>query len=117
MSGLFHGTPLQRPVTCERCHRPLAECDCPRNAAGQLTLPRDQPARVLREKRRGKWNTVVSGLAPTPRDVAGRLKRFKSTYGGGGTRRDDGFELQGDHRDRLVAELKEMGYPAKPAGG
>ena len=32
----------------------------------------------------------------------------------------DAFEvvdIQGDHRERVVAQLKAMGYPAKPAGG
>jgi len=117
MSGLFHGTPLERPVTCEHCGKPLAECGCPRGADGSLRLPKDQPARVLRERRRGKWTTVVSGLDPAASDRAGLLKRFKSELGVGGTLRDDGLELQGDHRDRLVAALKALGYPAKPAGG
>ncbi len=117
MSGLFDGTPLQRPVTCQRCGKSLAECACPRNAAGDVLLPRDQPARVLREKRRGKWTTVVAGLDPAASDLAGLLKRLQAAYGVGGTVREDGFELQGDHRDRLVAELKDMGYPAKAAGG
>jgi len=35
----------------------------------------------------------------------------------GGGLRNDGFELQGDHRELLVAELKQRGDPAKPAGG
>lgn len=115
--GLFDGTPLQRPVTCPTCARPLDACTCPRNAAGEVTLPRDQPARVQREKRRGKWMTVVSGLDPAATDLPALLKRFKQRCSAGGGLRDDGFELQGDHRDRIVDELKQMGYPAKPSGG
>lgn len=115
--ALFDGTPLQRPVTCERCAKPVSDCDCPRNAAGEVTLAKDQPARVQREKRRGKWTTVVSGLDPNATDLSAMLKAFKTSLGVGGTVRDDGFELQGDVRDRLVAEMKEKGYPAKPAGG
>ena len=115
--GLFDGTPLQRPVTCPRCERAMAHCACPRDAGGEIRLPKDQPARVLRERRRGKWNTVVGGLDPVASDLPAMLKRFKQTYGVGGTGRADGFELQGDVRDRLVADLKELGYPAKPAGG
>ena len=34
MPGLFDGTPLVRPVTCQRCGKPLADCRCPRDAAG-----------------------------------------------------------------------------------
>ena len=115
--GLFDGTPLERPVTCSRCEKPLSDCDCPRNAAGDVTLAKDQPARVLREKRRGKWTTVVSGLDPQASDLPAMLKQFKTTLGVGGTVREDGFELQGDVRDRLVEELKKAGYPAKAAGG
>lgn len=115
--GLFDGTSLERPVTCERCGKPLAECGCPRNAAGEVTLAKDQPARVQREKRRGKWTTVVSGLDSSASDLPAMLKQFKTKLGVGGTVRDDGFELQGDVRDRLVTALKEAGYPAKAAGG
>ena len=115
--GLFDGTALQRPVTCGRCGKPVADCDCPRDGGGAIKLPRDQPARVLREKRRGKWNTVVSGLDPAASDLAAMLKGFKTSLGVGGTVRADGFELQGDVRDRLVEALRAAGYPAKPAGG
>lgn len=115
--GLFDGTSLERPVTCESCGRTLDACACPRDAGGRVTPPRDQPARVQREKRRGKWTTVVSGLDPAASDLPGLLKRFKQACSAGGGLRDDGFELQGDHRDRLVDELKQLGYPAKPAGG
>lgn len=114
--GLFDGTPLERPVTCGRCGKPLAECDCPRNAAGDVTLAKDQPARVGREKRRGKWTTVVIGLDPNATDLSAMLKGFKTSLGVGGTVRDDGFELQGDVRDRIVKELRDKGYPAKAAG-
>ena len=115
--GLFDGTSLQQAVTCDRCGKPLAECDCPRDAGGELKLPKDQPARVLREKRRGKWTTVVAGLDPAASDLAAMLKSFQTALGVGGTVRADGFELQGDSRDKLVAALKAKGYPAKPAGG
>lgn len=115
--GLFDGTPLEQPVTCPACGRPTDQCTCPRNAQGEVLLPRDQPARVQREKRRGKWVTCVSGLDPAASDLPALLKRFKRQYSAGGALREDGFELQGDHRDLLVNELKQLGYPAKPSGG
>ena len=115
--GLFAGTPLERPVTCEHCGKSLADCACPRDAAGRVRLPKDQPARVQREKRRGKWTTVVSGLDAEATDLAGLLKHFRATLGAGGTTTRDGFELQGDHRERVLAHLKSLGYPAKQSGG
>lgn len=111
--GLFDGTKLERLVTCSRCGQPLSACPCPRDAAGAIKLPKDQPARVLREKRRGKWTTVVTGLDPAATDLPGLLKQYQTILGLGGTLRPDGFELQSDCRERLVAELKSLGYPAK----
>lgn len=115
--GLFDGTSLERPVTCEVCGLPREKCTCPRGADGGVVRPADQAARVQREKRRGKWMTVVSGLDASASDLPAMLKQFKKRCSAGGGLRDDGFELQGDHRDLLVDELKRMGYPAKASGG
>lgn len=117
MPGLFDGTPLERPVTCERCEKPLEECACPRNVAGEITFPKAQPARVRREKRAGKIVSVITGLDPKATDLPTLLKQFRSAFGAGGTIKNGAIELQGDHRDALVERLKAMGYPAKAAGG
>ncbi len=117
MGGLFAGTSLERPVTCERCEQVLARCACPRGADGAVKLPKDQPARVRREQRRGKFVTVITGLDPAATDLPAMLKKFKTQIGSGGTVSNGAIELQGDHRDRMVTELIALGYPAKPAGG
>ncbi len=117
MLGLFDGTKWERPVTCATCNQPLAQCKCPRNAAGQITRPQDQPARVRREKRAGRFVTVITGLDPKASDLPALLKELRSSLGTGGTIKDGALELQGDHRDALVDLLRSRGYPAKPAGG
>ena len=117
MPGLFDGSPLEQPVTCSACERPLAQCTCPRDATGALCLPGEQAARVRREKRRGKWVTVVTGLDPHATDLKQLAKQLKARCASGGTATDDGIELQGDHRDAVVTYLKSLGYPAKPSGG
>lgn len=118
MSGLFDGTPLERPVTCGVCGKVRAECRCPRTADGGVLLPKDQPARVRCERRGGgKTVTIVTGLDPAASDLPGLLKRFKALCAAGGTVTEDGFEIQGDHREGIVAALREIGYPAKTAGG
>ncbi len=117
MSGLFAGTPLERPVTCERCEQPLDRCRCPRDASGAILLPKDQPARVRREKRRGKFVTVITGLDPAASDLPAMLKDFRSSLGAGGAIANGAIELQGDHRDKVLETLRARGYPAKPAGG
>ncbi|MBC7833550.1 MAG: translation initiation factor [Phycisphaerales bacterium] len=117
MSGLFAGTPLERPVTCPRCGAPLDRCACPRTQAGDILLPKDQPARVRLERRRGKVVTVISGLDPAASDLPGLLKSLRSKFGAGGTVSELGLELQGDHQAKAVHVLQSLGYPAKPAGG
>ncbi|MCC6580534.1 MAG: translation initiation factor [Phycisphaeraceae bacterium] len=115
--GLFDGTPLDQPVTCEVCAQPLKQCRCPRDGQGKVSLPKDQPVRVQREKRRGKWVTVVFGLDPHATDLPALAKELRATCAAGGTATEDGVEIQGDHRDRILDMLRHRGYPAKAAGG
>lgn len=118
MGGLFAGTPWERPVTCAVCGKTLDECGCPRDAKGAVLLPKDQPARVSRERRAGgKVVTVVSGLDGSATDLGALLKQLKGACAAGGGVSDGKIEVQGDHRDRVVELLKKMGYPAKAAGG
>jgi translation initiation factor 1 len=75
--------------------------------------------RVGRETagRAGKGVTVVSGL-PLPAAELERLAAsLKKRCGSGGTLRGAVIEIQGDHRDRVVAELVRLGWPAKRSGG
>ncbi len=127
MPGLFDGTSLQQPVTCEYCTNPRDACVCPRDAAGEPCPPSTQHPRVRREKRRGKPNTIIAGIhaGPNPTgkhgDLTPFLKSLKTKLGTGGGLADSpgGLEIviQGDHRDALVDHLKSFGYHAKPAGG
>lgn len=118
MSGLFDGTPLERPVTCPVCEKPLDQCACPRNAGGEVVLPKDQPARVGCEKRRkGKTVTVITGLDPVASNLGNILAQLKSACAAGGTISQDRIEIQGDHRERVLVILRDLGYPAKLTGG
>lgn len=96
---------------------PLDRCACPRSRSGAILLPKDQPARVRREQRRGKFVTVIAGLDGSATDLPAMVKLFKTKLATGGTVSEGTIELQGDHRDRLVQILRDMGYPAKAAGG
>jgi len=67
--------------------------------------------------RGGKVVSVISGLnvdAAQLEQLAARLKRL---CGAGGAVKHGVIEIQGEHRDRLVAELVKLGYEAKRAGG
>jgi translation initiation factor 1 len=61
--------------------------------------------------------TIISGLDARATDLPAMLKAFKAKLGAGGTISEGRIELQGDHRDKLVGILRELGYPAKPSGG
>ena len=103
---------------CAGCRRPVAQCVC-KSAQGKPFRADAGAVRVSRQTqgRAGKGVTVINGLPLSPAaltTLAGELKRF---CGSGGTVRDDVIEIQGEHRDRLVAELIGRGFAAKRAGG
>ena len=84
-----------------------------------LAPPADGKVRVRRETtgRRGKAVTSVSGLPPDPdglKEIAGRLKK---RCGVGGSVKAGVIELQGDHRDAVVALLRAEGHVVVLAGG
>jgi translation initiation factor 1 len=67
--------------------------------------------------RRGKAVTTVSNVPlddDALRDLGGRLKK---RCGVGGSVKDGIIELQGDHRDVVVRELRDAGYDVVLAGG
>ncbi|GAB5496216.1 MAG: hypothetical protein Phyf2KO_12960 [Phycisphaerales bacterium] len=72
---------------------------------------------MRREKRRGKWTTVVAELDPGATDLKALLKQLRTSLGTGGGITDGELILQGDHRDVVVDRLNAMGYKAKAAGG
>lgn len=67
--------------------------------------------------RAGKGVSVISGLPLAAGDLEALASRLKRLCGAGGAVRDGVIEIQGEHRDRLVAELCRLGYDAKRSGG
>jgi len=67
--------------------------------------------------RGGKGVSVISGLPLAGEALEELATRLKKTCGAGGAVKDGTIEIQGDHRDRLVAELGKLGYDAKRSGG
>jgi translation initiation factor 1 len=90
-----------------------AEPDAPRRPRG------DGVVRVRREKqgRGGKTVTTIAGVALADDALAALASELKRRCGTGGTAKDGVIEIQGDHRDALVAELERRGYTVKRAGG
>lgn len=75
--------------------------------------------RVGRETagRSGKGVTVITGLPLAAAELEALATRLKKTCGAGGALSGNVIEIQGDHRDKLVAELQKLGYDAKRSGG
>lgn len=74
--------------------------------------------RVLRDAkgRGGKTVTVVKGISLSDNELQVLGKQLKTACGSGGTVKDGVIEIQGDHVDRVVAQLVAQGYKAKRAG-
>jgi translation initiation factor 1 len=81
--------------------------------------PGEAKVRVSREVagRGGKGVSVISGLPLGPAELDALATQLKKACGAGGAVKDGRIEIQGDHRDRLVAELVRLGYAAKRSGG
>ena len=80
---------------------------------------RDAMVRVSRETqgRGGKGVSVITGLPLTQPQLDELARQLKKRCGCGGTVRNGAIEIQGDHRDLLVAELIRLGWAAKRSGG
>lgn len=101
---------------CPNCRRPVRDCVCPKGAPGAA---KPGAVRVGREVkgRAGKGVTTVTGLPLSPADIEAWATRLKKRCGSGGTVREGIIEIQGDHRDVIVAELVKAGFAAKKSGG
>lgn len=101
---------------CPNCRRPVRECVCPKGVPGAA---KPAAVRVGRETqgRAGKGVTTITGLPLSLGDIEALATKLKKRCGSGGTVREGIIEIQGDHRDAIVAELIKMGWPAKRSGG
>jgi len=101
---------------CPNCRRAVRECVCPKGAPGAAS---PSCVRVGRETkgRAGKGVTTVTGLPLSLPEIDALAARLKKRCGSGGTVRGGVIEIQGDHRDAIVAELVKLGWSAKKAGG
>ena len=110
MGRLFAGTPFDIPPRCDRCCRPLEECDCPAELPPRTPVEKQRGVLGTEKRKRGKVVTLVRGLVDEENHLTELLTQLQSTCGAGGTVRDGVIELQGQHLDRVRAVLLELGY-------
>jgi len=67
--------------------------------------------------RAGKGVTVITGLALPQAEIEKLARTLKQQCGSGGTVRDGVIEIQGEHRDAVVAMLAKLGIEARRSGG
>lgn len=86
--------------------------------SGQSPSP-GRGVRVGRETkgRKGAGATVITGLAMTEAELKNLLTTCKKRLGCGGTLKNGVLEFQGEHRDKLITILTELGMTAKKSGG
>jgi translation initiation factor 1 len=85
----------------------------------QETLaPGQQDLRVWLEKnhRGGKIATVVKGFIGNDNDLEDLGKILKTKCGTGGSAKEGEIIIQGDHRDKIITILTQLGYKSKKAG-
>lgn len=113
--GLVYSTDTGR--MCPACRRPIAACSCTAKRAAAPSS--DGIVRVSRETRGrgGKTVTLVRGVDLEADALAALGKQLRSACGAGGTLRDGVIEIQGEHRERIVALLAAQGFSVKRAGG
>lgn len=83
-------------------------------------LPSNQQnlrVQASRKGRKGKTVTIISGFQTQPETLTKLLKQLKNQCGTGGAVKDDTLEIQGDHTQKLLEILIQLGYKAKVSGG
>lgn len=111
---MVYSTELGR--MCPSCRRPQNTCSCRRDS---IRILADGQVRVGRSTngRAGKCVTLISGLPLTLEQLADLAGNLKKRCGSGGTVKDGTIEIQGDHREVVLAHLLALGYKAKKTGG
>ncbi|MFK7899367.1 MAG: translation initiation factor [Cyclobacteriaceae bacterium] len=87
-------------------------------ALGQKSRPEKENLKVHLTRLKGnKEVTEVRGFTMPDSDVKELAKQLKSACGVGGSSKNGIILLQGNHRDRVMTLLSDLGYKAKKSGG
>ncbi|MCC7431756.1 stress response translation initiation inhibitor YciH [bacterium] len=78
-----------------------------------------QQIRISRNSKHkgGKTVTEIVGFQNGKEYLENLAKELKQLCGSGGTVKDNVIEIQGDHREKVLKKLTELGYKPKLSGG
>lgn len=113
-NGIVYSTEHGR--MCPVCGKPVGKCLCHQ----KKQIPQgDGIVRVGKETkgRKGKGVTVITGVPLDETKLEELGKQLRARCGAGGAVKDGVIEIQGDHGDLLVEELRKRGWTVKRAGG
>ena len=101
---------------CPNCAKPLSKCLCLQIKKG---FKDDGIVRVRTETkgRNGKGVTIITGIHLEHNKLLKFAKILKQKLGTGGAVKSGVIEIQGEHKKRLIEELKKQGFTVKISGG
>jgi translation initiation factor 1 len=77
----------------------------------------DAPLICKYEKRKGKPNTIIENYNGAKSDFKTLTKHLKKLCSVGGSHDEERIIIQGDFRDKIMQELKAIGFNVKRVGG
>ena len=91
---------------CITCGLPQDLCVC------ETIAKESQKIRVYNIKKKfGKVYTVVEGIDNKEIDIKDLAKKLKTKFACGGTEKKGKIELQGNHKQKVMESLVEIGFP------
>lgn len=81
-------------------------------------VPEETTLRIRLEKnhRGGKLVTLLFELPDNQKYFQKLAKKLKSHCGTGGTYKNQTIEIQGDHKEKMIKFLEDMGFKVIPSG-
>ena len=96
---------------CITCGLPQDLCVC------ETIAKESQKIRVYNIKKKfGKVYTVVEGIDNKEIDIKDLAKKLKTKFACGGTAKKGKIELQGNHKQKVMESLVEIGFPPESIG-
>ena len=91
---------------CPICGLPKDLCVC-----GEIGKEQQRIRIRLETRKWRKKSTIIDGLNNKDTDIASLAQKLKNSCACGGTAKNGGIMLQGDHREKVRQYLISIGYP------